>query len=243
MYNSRSTNSSPTNRDLDVDGVILDAELLVKYRFIDRAIASLEYALQFFPKNVKLREKLCEICLENNSAEKAAEHLVALSAIHAENGDLERANAMLIQAKSLNPQVSVSAKIEALKKIQSRQSSSSLPIPGRSSNRVLSGDLGSISIFDVIQIIENSRITGILSIDSENVHGKVFFNCGQIADAELDEMRSNKAFRHLIEAETGTFEMERSMDEYPQNINAPNNTNLILDVLREIDEERRDRTI
>ena len=34
-----------SNKRIDVEGVILDAELLVKYRFIDRAVAALESAI------------------------------------------------------------------------------------------------------------------------------------------------------------------------------------------------------
>jgi hypothetical protein len=106
--------------------------------------------------------------------------------------------------------------------------------------KIVSGDLNVISIFDVIQMIENSRVTGILSVNSTNVQGRIYFNYGQIADAQVGELRSNAAFRCFVELEEGRFEMEKSPVEFKQNINAPNNTNLILDVLREVDEAKRD---
>ncbi len=227
-----------SNKRIDIEGVLLDAELLVKYRFIDRAISTLEYAIQFFPKNITLREKLCEICIDNNLTEKAAEHSIALSGIYAENGDLENANSILMQAKALNPQASIAAKLEALRRSGNRTQQ---PEPTQSqSSKILAGDLSSISLFDVIQIIENSRITGILNIDSDKTVGRIYFNFGQIADAQVEDLRGNAAFRQFCQLDCGTFEMERSLVEFKQTITAPNNTNLILDVLREIDEEKRD---
>ncbi|MBK7995101.1 MAG: DUF4388 domain-containing protein [Blastocatellia bacterium] len=62
--------------------------------------------------------------------------------------------------------------------------------------------------FDVIQIVENSRITGILTINATTVQGKIYFNYGQIADAQMGELRSNAAFRCFVELEEGRFEME-----------------------------------
>lgn len=237
-FNTNKTSPLSAKR-IDIEGVLLDAELLVKYRFIDRAVSTLEYAIQFFPKNTTLREKLCEICIDNNLLEKAAEHSIALSGIYAENGDLEHANSILMQAKALNPQVSIGAKLEALRRFNNR-SQQPEPNPQPQSSKILAGDLSSISLFDVIQIIENSRITGILNIDSDRTVGRIYFNFGQIADAQVEDLRGNAAFRQFCQLDSGTFQMEISLVEFKQNITAPNNTNLILDILREIDEEKRD---
>lgn len=239
MFNDR---SNPSNKKIDVEGAILDAELLVKYRFIDRAVASLEVAISSFPKNIVLREKLCEICMDYNLAEKGAEQSLALSTLYAEAGDLDRANAVLMQAKGLNPQLSIASRLEALKRPASTSRPDLQPASStrRATTKILTGDLASISLFDVIQIIENSRITGILSIESTSASGYIYFNYGQIADAQVGETRSNAAFRRFVDASDGIFEMEKSPVEFKQNITAPNNTNLILDILREIDEENRD---
>jgi tetratricopeptide (TPR) repeat protein len=230
-------NASQSEARVNIEGAILDAELLVKYRFVERAIACLEQAIQFFPKNVLLREKLCEVCMDHNFMEKAAEQSIALSTLYAEGGDLERANAVLMQAKSLNPGVSIAARLEALKKVGNKPEAAA---PARRVARVLAGDLATINLFDVIQVVENSRITGILVIESSGVSGRIYFNHGQIADAQAAELRGVSAFRSFVDVCDGIFEMEKSPVEFKQNISAPNNTNLILDVLREIDEEKRD---
>ena len=241
--------TSAFNAQIDIEGAILDAELLVKYRFVERAVATLERAVTTLPKNTTLREKLCEICLEHGLADKAVEHSIALSTIFADNGDLEKANQILMQARGLSGNQSITAKLEALKKSTAKQplaspAATSLPaMPTAQANtKVLLGDLGTINLFDVIQIIENSRITGILRITTSVAIGCVYFNYGQIADAQVNELRSTVAFKCFVDVNNGTFEMEKSPVEFKQNIDAPNNTNLILDVLREIDEERHGMT-
>ncbi|MEW6733747.1 MAG: DUF4388 domain-containing protein [Acidobacteriota bacterium] len=230
--------SGPNSR-IDVEGIILDAELLVKYRFIERAVASLEQAVQVFPKNVQLREKLCEICIDHNLIEKAAEHSVSLANLYAEAGDLDRANSVLMQAKNLNPGISIAAKLEALRK-PAQKTDPATASAAKRAVKVLSGDLSIINLFDVIQIIENSRITGILTIQSSSTSGRIFFNYGQIADAQAGQTHGTAAFRCFVDVCDGLFELEKSPVEFKQTITAPNNTNLILDVLREIDEEKRD---
>lgn len=244
MFNN---SSGPSNKRIDIEGVILDAELLIKYRFIDRAVATLESALEVFPKSIHLREKLYEICIDSNLPEKAAEQALALSTLYAEAGDIDRANAVLMQAKSFNPNISISSRLEALKRPapQARSEAATVAMPAppattKGTAKVLSGDLSCVNLFDVIQIIENSRITGILTIDSSSATGKIYFNQGQIADAQAGEERSTAAFRRFVDICDGVFEMEKSPVEFKQNIASPNNTNLILDVLREIDEEKRD---
>ena len=46
---------------IDVESVILDAELLIKYHLPERGIAALESSLDNHPTNIRLREKLLEL--------------------------------------------------------------------------------------------------------------------------------------------------------------------------------------
>lgn len=246
----------------DAEGVILDAELLLKYRMFDRALATLEGALADLPRSIPLREKLCEICVDQGLKEKAIEHLLALSSLYLEGGKLDRANYVLMQAKRLNPQLSITARLNAIKEAENPRPRQMMPqhpqpglvmpgyaapIPmagmyGRPSVKVISGDLSSVSLFDVVQVIENSRITGILGLHSPQVVGRIYFNSGQIADADTGNLRGIDAFRKFVDVNEGMFEVEKSAVEFKQNINAMSNTNLILDVLRELDEERSGMT-
>jgi len=275
MFGSKSNPFADNKSSVDIEGVILDSELLLKYRFVERAISTLEKAIESCPKNISLREKLLEIYVDYNLPDKGAEQALALSKIYAESGDIDRANENIMQAKGLNPSLSINlitpnaepprrAITQPLQPIPPMQHiprpvarPMPRPIPRpiprplpqatypsvqrEKAVKVLTGDLSTITIFDVIQMVENSRITGILTINATTVQGKVYFNYGQIADAQMGELRSNAAFRCFVELEEGRFEMEKSPVEFKQNITAPNNTNLILDILREVDESKRDQ--
>ena len=99
------------------------------------------------------------------------------------------------------------------------------------------GDLSLISIFDAIQAIENSRLTGSLSLRNNTQAARVFFNEGQIVGAETGKLNANEAFSHIVQITGGTFDFEKSPESFPITIEAASNTNLILDSLRAVDEE------
>jgi tetratricopeptide (TPR) repeat protein len=230
------SNYGNSGRRIDVEGIILDAELLVKYRFVDRAVATLETAINSFPKHTDLREKLYEICLDFNLADKAVEQALALAALYAETGDIERANNILTEAKGINPQLSITGRLEAIQRNVGRRN---YPPAYAGNHKVLTGDLAVVNFFDVVQIIENNKITSILTIQSDAITGRIYFNEGQIVDAQAENWRGIDAVRQFVELNQGMFELEQSAVEFKQNINAASNTNLILDLLRQIDEDRQ----
>src|ERR671924_623807 len=92
--------------EFDPESAIIDAELLVKYRMVNRAIETLERAIDSAPRHIGLREKLREI-----------------------------------------------------RRTQTTPAPPTLPSsPRGQSQRILSGSLADISLFDIIQILENSRV-------------------------------------------------------------------------------------
>ncbi|MBK7995100.1 MAG: hypothetical protein IPK14_17465 [Blastocatellia bacterium] len=107
MFGSKSNPFADNKSSVDIEGVILDSELLLKYRFVERAISTLEKAIESCPKNISLREKLLEIYVDYNLPDKGAEQALALSKIYAESGDIDRANENIMQAKGLNPALSI----------------------------------------------------------------------------------------------------------------------------------------
>ncbi len=88
-----------------------------------------------------------------------------------------------------------------------------------------------------MQVLENGRLTGVLSIMNATMQGRVLFNEGRIVGAETEGIQAVEAFRKIVEATTGTFDFERQDVEHPITINSASNTNLILDSLRQLDEE------
>ena len=89
-----------------------------------------------------------------------------------------------------------------------------------------------------MQVIENSRLTGALSIESVERQGRVLFNDGRIVDAECGPAQGTLAFRLIVEITSGAFDFEKAANEFPVRIQALSNTNLILDTLRQLDEEK-----
>ena len=100
----------------------------------------------------------------------------------------------------------------------------SVPAPGR---------------LDAVQVIENARLTGALAITGDTQSGRVLFNEGRIIGAESGDAQGEEAFRMIVEVTDGSFEFEISTQAFPVTIQAASNTNLILDSLRQLDEENK----
>jgi hypothetical protein len=222
--------------EFDPESAIIDAELLVKYRMVNRAIETLERAIDSAPRHIGLREKLREILIDTGKRDQAAQHCLALASLHISAGDMERANERLLEAKRLDPRVSVTGQLRDVRR------SGATPAPIKSSapqraQKILYGMLADISLFDIIQILENSRLSGALLVNSSAAIGEIQLDEGTIVSAKAGDWIGRKALSHLTGAIDGTFEFEKTNLHYERTIQATSNTALILDLLREKDEE------
>ncbi|HEY0407524.1 MAG TPA: DUF4388 domain-containing protein [Pyrinomonadaceae bacterium] len=230
-------------KDPETEAALLDAELFLKYDAPERAIRRLREALQLAPHSLHLRERLREIAVSQRQLEEAARHCLALAKLYIERDDFEMARERLLEAKQLDPRLSIAAGLEAIRRAQSPKNYHG-PAQAQSqgvqrSSATLSGDLSAVSIFDVVQVLENARLTGALAIEGATREGRVLFNEGRIVDATTESAQGEDAFRKLVEVTIGYFEFEKSADGFPVNISAASNTNLILDSLRQLDEEKQ----
>lgn len=224
--------------EFDPESAIIDAELLVKYRMVNRAIETLERAIDSAPRHIGLREKLREILIDAGKRDQAAQHCLALASLHISAGDLERANERLLEAKRLDPRVSVTGQLRDVRHTQATPPPMSSMPPSRGPNqRILSGSLADISLFDIIQILENSRITGLLQVMSSSASGEIYLQEGLIIGAKTGAEAGRKALTMLTSATDGTFDVEKNARTYERTIQATSNTALILDLLRVKDEE------
>lgn len=122
---------------------------------------------------------------------------------------------------------------------------SAAPPPGLSRNQsapsqdksMLLGNFAVVSLFDVIQIIENNRQTGALIVTSPSADGEIYFNEGQIVSAKSGAVEGQNALIKFLDVAEGVFEFHRSESEYECTIQATNNMVLMLDLLRGKDEE------
>lgn len=232
--------------ELDVESVILDAELLIKYNMPERGIAALEQAVDRKPESIRLREKLRDFYLERSQSDLAASQYLALSGLYVRAGNFDEANRCLLEARQLNPRVTVTLRMQELKRMeQSRQRGTAqlkapAPAAAPQMRATLSGNLAEISIFDIVQILENNHLTGILLVRKSGVTGKIYFTEGLIVNAALEGESGLEAFRRLMQdANGGFFVFEKSQVAFAQVIQTTSNTSLILDLLREYDEDHR----
>lgn len=216
------------SNEYDPESAIIDAELLVKYRMLNRAIETLERAIDNSPRHVGLREKLREVLVETGMREQAAQQCLALASLHITAGDLERANEQLLEAKRLDPRVSVTGQLRDVHRTQVSQ-----PRP----QKILSGNLSDVNLFDIIQIIENSKLSGTLLISSSSGSGELYFDEGLVIGAAVGQESGRKALSGLMGAVDGSFEFEKSTEVFERTIQTSSNTALILDLLRAKDEE------
>lgn len=214
--------------EFDPESAIIDADLLVKYRMVNRAVETLERAIDSAPRHIGLREKLREILIDAGRRDQAAQHCLALASLHISAGDLERANERLLEAKRLDPRVSVTGQL--------RDARPSEAAPQRS-QKILSGNLADVNLFDIIQIVENSRLTGVLQVMSSAVCGEIHFDEGLVVGAKSGIDFGRKALSLFAGAADGNFEFEKTSAAYDRTIQTTSNTALILDMLRIKDEE------
>ena len=224
--------------DEDIETALLDADLFLKYKSPQRALQRLQSAIERQPRSVILRERIREIAAANKQPNEAARQCLALANLYIAREDFEAAQDRLLEAKQLDPRISIASGLEAIRRARRpdlRQQGSETETA--TNNITFGGDLSIISIFDAVQVIENTRLTGTLTLTNDERQGRIFFNGGHIVGAEIGEATALDAFRLVVEVTTGMFDFEKAAKEFPVTITAPSNTNLILDTLRQFDEE------
>jgi hypothetical protein len=102
---------------------------------------------------------------------------------------------------------------------------------------LLLGNFAVVSMFDVIQIIENNRLQGALTVASRAANGEIHFNDGQIVGARSGFKKGSDALKDFLDVTEGSFEFKRSAGAYPVIIEASSNMSLMLDLLKLRDEE------
>jgi len=229
--------------EVSIESVLLDADLFVKYRSPEKAFSLLRECMERSPRSIPLREKMREICMSQKNLDEAAKQCLALVSLYIGREDFDLAYDRLQEAKLLDPRVSVAPGLDAIRRARRPDFAASRdrsPVNVRT-DVTFAGNLSLVSIFDAVQVIENSRMTGLLVIKSDLHLASVSFNEGKIVDAETGGHNGTKAFREIIEISSGTFEFSTSETEFPVVIVVSSNTNFLLDVLTQLDNERAEK--
>ena len=225
----------------EVDSALLDSELFLKYAAPERAIKRLREALETNPRSIRLRERAREICVAQKQNEEAARQCLALAKLYIERDEFDEAYDRLLEAKQLDERINIAGGLEAIRRARRPDlKPEAATVPQVNPPAVtLAGDLAAISMFDAIQVIENSRLTGTLHLSNDSQNGSIRFNEGKIVDAEAKGESGITGFQRTVEITIGSFEFKKSVAPFPQRIQAASNTNLILDTLRQHDEQKR----
>lgn len=232
---------SQTENVSEVEAALLDVELFLKYQAPDKAIKRLRSALELNSRSIKLRERLREICATHKQKEEAARQCLALASLYIEREDFDTAHERLLEAKQFDGRINIAAGLEAIRRAR-RPDLKPVPAPEANFERkhfTLAGDLSAISVFDVMQVLENARLNGVLTLSGKTNEGQVKFNEGRIVDATCGGEVGEPAFQRVVEITNGTFEFQKTTQSFPTRIQAVSNTNLILDTLRLLDERKQ----
>jgi tetratricopeptide (TPR) repeat protein len=234
------TSDSRTEHINEIEAALLDAELFVKYKAPERAIKRLRTAIERNSRSLPLRERLREICIQKHP-EEAARQCLALASLYIEREDFDTAHDRLLEAKQLDKRINIAGGLEAIRRARRPDLKPQLAPEANFERRhfTLAGDLSAISVFDAIQVIENAKLNGRLTISGKTSEGFVMFNDGRIVDAECAGDKADLGFQRVVEITSGTFEFQKSSEQFPIKIQALSNTNLMLDTLRLLDEKKQ----
>src|SRR5918912_3001715 len=215
-----------------VEAAILDADLFVKYKAPQRAIERLQEAVAHYPRSIVLREKLREVAISHAREDEAARQCLVLVNLYISRENFDSAHERLLEAKHIDPRLNIAPGLEAIRRarrpdLQQATPAPAPPAPSAPRRITFAGDLSTVSIFDAVQVLENSRLTGALAIEGPARRGRVLFNDGRIVAAECGEAKGTMAFRLIVEVTSGAFDFSKSQNEFPVRIQALSNTNLI----------------
>lgn len=232
---------SQTEHVSEVEAALLDAELFLKYQAPERAIKRLRTALEVNSRSIKLRERLREVYSSQKQTEEAARQCLALASLYIEREDFDTAHDRLLEAKQLDVRINIASGLEAIRRARRpdlKPTPAAEPVFERR-HFTLAGDLSAISVFDAVQVIENARLNGVLTMSGGGNEGQVKFNEGRIVDATCGGENGEKGFQRVVEITSGTFEFQKTAEQFPVTIQSLSNTNLILDTLRMLDEQKQ----
>ena len=104
----------------------------------------------------------------------------------------------------------------------------------------LSGTLGRITQFDIVQMVESNNLTGRLDITIDNELGVVFFDAGRIVASRFGLQEGHEAARRVFMIREAPFRVVITKRLPPDEFNLTTNTGFLLDILKTEDEENAD---
>jgi hypothetical protein len=109
-------------------------------------------------------------------------------------------------------------------------------------NKPMSGSIDEIPLPDLLQLLSTSRKSGVLSVRSDQGHGRIYLRKGQIYFATIDDsydLAPRKAIFRLLTWVSGTFELEPPDEKSVLEEIQDSTEALLMEGMRQLDEYRR----
>jgi CRP-like cAMP-binding protein len=107
--------------------------------------------------------------------------------------------------------------------------------------RDLSGQLNTITMADLVQILHITQKTGILRLTKGDERGGVYFDVGEVRHAWIGDARGDQAFYDLVAWQDAQFAFESGERSALSSVNQPT-MSLLMEGMRLVDEIRRRRS-
>jgi hypothetical protein len=115
-----------------------------------------------------------------------------------------------------------------------------LQAPAAKKERIytLSGVIQEGVLADILQLLSSNKKSGTFTVDADGKQVEMFFRDGHLYHAACEAIHGQSAFFVAMALENGTFCFEEN-DQLPEEVSIDGNTQfMILEALRQIDEER-----
>ena len=111
-----------------------------------------------------------------------------------------------------------------------------------STGRPMSGVIEEIPLPDLLQLLSTSRKSGVLVVSAGGLVGKIYFRKGQVYFAAIDDdyaISPQKAIYRMLTWQTGTFELEPSVEMQVMEEIRESTEALLMDGVRQLDEMKQ----
>lgn len=103
----------------------------------------------------------------------------------------------------------------------------------------MTGTLGLFSLVDLFQLIAASARTGRLGVFHPEGNARIYFQEGQVVHAEFNDIEGEAAVYTLFEDERGSFDFQMGIPASKRSVQT-STENLLLEIIRRLDEAKRD---
>jgi hypothetical protein len=153
--------------------------------------------------------------------------------------ELKEGDQIIIGASTIKLQSLGEAKPRSPQPIAPGAQAASSPSPTGSA--LISGSISEMPLPDLLQLFDNSRKSGVLTIRSSQGIGKVYLREGQVYHAEIEAnpiVKPRKAFYRMFAWTEGAFDLKPLGEHIVAEEIAESTTSLVLEGVRQLDEIR-----